>query len=62
MIRQQNRLLDALAGQLNAGSEIANSAEVRARLRDMADVYQMMRSAMTDALRRWKHGKRFLHD
>lgn len=58
MIRQQNQLLDALAEQLNAGSKIADSAEVRARLKEMANVYQLMRSAMADALRRWKHNKR----
>jgi DNA-binding transcriptional regulator GbsR (MarR family) len=58
MIGQQNRLLDALAEQLNTGSEIADSAEVRARLKEMADFYRLMRSAMADALSRWKRGKR----
>ena len=42
MIRQQNRLLDALAGQLNAGTEIAASKAVSARLEEMADFYRVM--------------------
>lgn len=58
MIGQQNRLLDALSEQLNAGSEIADSAQVRARLREMADFYRLMRGAMADALSRWKRAKR----
>src|SRR5215813_15326961 len=36
MIRQQNRLLEALAGQLNAGAGIAPSKAVSARLEEMA--------------------------
>src|ERR1700758_3125953 len=35
MVRQQNRLLDALAGQLSAGAGIAGSKAVRARLEEM---------------------------
>jgi hypothetical protein len=58
MIRQQNRLLDALAGQLNAGAEIAASKAVSARLKEMADFYRMMRGAMEDAMSRWKRGRR----
>lgn len=57
MIRQQNRLLDSLADQLNAGSKIADSAEVRARLGEMEDFYRVMRGAMEDAMRRWKRGR-----
>src|SRR5882724_5234875 len=48
MIRQQNRLLDALAEQLNAGVRIATSKGVSARLKEMADFYRVMRSAMED--------------
>jgi DNA-binding transcriptional regulator GbsR (MarR family) len=58
MIGQQNRLLDALVEQLNAGSEIADSPEVRARLGEMGDFYRLMRSAMADALSRWKRTTR----
>jgi DNA-binding transcriptional regulator GbsR (MarR family) len=58
MIRQQNRLLDALAGQLNTGAEIAASKAVSARLEEMADFYRVMRSAMEDAMSRWKRGRR----
>jgi DNA-binding transcriptional regulator GbsR (MarR family) len=54
MIRQQNRLLDALAEQLNAGVRIATSKGVSARLKEMADFYRVMRSAMEDAMGRWK--------
>jgi len=54
MIGQQNRLLDALSEQLEAGSEIVDSNELRRRLREMADFYRLMRSAMADALNRWK--------
>jgi DNA-binding transcriptional regulator GbsR (MarR family) len=57
MIRQQNRLLDALAGQLNAGTEIAASEAVSARLEEMADFYRVMRGAMEDAMSRWKLGR-----
>jgi DNA-binding transcriptional regulator GbsR (MarR family) len=57
MIRQQNRLLDALAGQLNAGAEIAASKAVRARLEEMADFYRVMRGAMEDAMSRWKRSR-----
>jgi DNA-binding transcriptional regulator GbsR (MarR family) len=57
MIRQQNRLLDALADQLNAGVRIVTSKEVSARLEQMADFYRVMRSAMEDAMRRWKRSR-----
>src|SRR5581483_9446701 len=58
MIRQQNRLLDALAGQLNAGAAIAASKAASARLEEMADFYRVMRGAMEDAMSRWKRGRR----
>jgi hypothetical protein len=58
MVRQQNRLLDALAGQFNAGTEIAASKAVSARLKEMADFYRVMRGAMEDAMSRWKRGRR----
>jgi len=58
MIRQQNRLLDALAGQLNAGAKIAASKAVSARLEEMADFYRVMRGAMEDAVGRWKPSRR----
>jgi DNA-binding transcriptional regulator GbsR (MarR family) len=58
MIRQQNRLLDALAGQLNAGARIIPSREVNARLEEMAEFYRVMRGAMEDAMSRWKRGRR----
>ncbi|MFS8111207.1 hypothetical protein QD460_05745 [Rhizobium jaguaris] len=57
MIRQQNRLLDALAGQLNAGARIAASETASARLEEMADFYGVMRGAMEAAMRRWKRGR-----
>ena len=57
MIRQQNRLLDALAGQLSAGAGIAASKAASARLEEMADFYRVMRGAMEDAMSRWKHGR-----
>lgn len=57
MIRQQNRLLDALAEQLSTGAEIAGSKAVGARLEEMASFYRMMRGAMEDAMRRWKRGR-----
>jgi len=58
IIRQQNRLLDALAGQLNAGAGIAASKTVSARLKEMADFYRVMRGAMDDAMSRWKRSRR----
>ncbi len=58
MIRQQNRLLDALAGQLEAGAGIATSKAASARLAEMADFYRVMQGAMEDAMRRWKRGRR----
>jgi predicted transcriptional regulator len=57
MIRQQNRLLDALAEQLNAGVRIATSKGVSARLKEMADFYRVMRSATEDAMGRWKRSR-----
>jgi predicted transcriptional regulator len=60
MFRQQSQLLDALAGQLNAGSAIADSARVRARLKEMAEVHQLVSTAMVAALRRWRHSRRGL--
>jgi DNA-binding transcriptional regulator GbsR (MarR family) len=58
MIQQQNRLLDALARQLNAGAGIVPSKEVNARLEEMAEFYRVMRGAMEDAMSRWKRGRR----
>lgn len=58
MIRQQNRLLDALAEQLNAGAGIIPSREVNARLEEMAEFYRVMRGALEDAMSRWKRGRR----
>lgn len=58
MIRQQNRLLDALADQLEAGFDVVGSKGAGARLKDMAEFYRLMRGAMDDALRRWKRTKR----
>jgi DNA-binding transcriptional regulator GbsR (MarR family) len=58
MIQQQNRLLDALAGQLSAGAGIVPSKEVNARLEEMAEFYRVMRGAMEDAMSRWKRGWR----
>jgi predicted transcriptional regulator len=57
MIRQQNRLLDALTGQLKAGAGITASKAVNARLGEMANFYQVMRGAMEDAMSRWKRGR-----
>jgi DNA-binding transcriptional regulator GbsR (MarR family) len=58
MLRQQNRLLDALAEQLNAGAGVVASKEVNARLEEMEEFYRVMRSAMEDAMSRWKRGRR----
>ena len=57
MLRQQNRLLEALAGELRAGAMIATSKDVSARLTEMAEFYQVMRSAMEDAMGRWKRNR-----
>jgi hypothetical protein len=57
MIQQQNRLLEALAAQLNAGAAIVTSKGVSARLEEMADFYRVIRSAMEDAMGRWKRGQ-----
>ncbi|VIO72400.1 HTH-type transcriptional repressor OpcR [Bradyrhizobium ivorense] len=57
MIQQQNRLLDAMADQFNTGRAITASKEVRARLGEMADFYRIMRSAMDDAIGRWKRNR-----
>jgi predicted transcriptional regulator len=54
MIRQQNRLLDALAGKFDAGASLSTSRAVSARLGDMADFYRLMREAMDDAIGRWR--------
>jgi predicted transcriptional regulator len=58
MIQQQNRLLDALAGQLSAGAGIVRSRDVNARLAEMAEFYRVMRGAMEDAMGRWKRDRR----
>jgi predicted transcriptional regulator len=58
MIGQQNRLLDALADQLDAGFDVVGSNEAGVRLKQMAEFYRVMRSAMGDALGRWKQMKR----
>src|SRR5262249_22969584 len=57
MIQQQNRLLEALAAQLNTGAGIAASKEVGARLKEMAEFYRVMRGAMEEAMRRWKRSR-----
>lgn len=54
MMQQQNRLLDALAGQLNTGAGIAVSKAASTRLQEMAEFYRVMLGAMEDAMRRWK--------
>jgi DNA-binding transcriptional regulator GbsR (MarR family) len=54
MIRQQNRLLDALAELLNAGVRITRSKGVSSRLKEMAEFYRLVRSVMEDAMGRWK--------
>lgn len=57
MIRQQNRLLDALAEQLRVGAQIVHTRNSRARLKEMAEFYVAIREAMDDALARWKRRK-----
>jgi DNA-binding transcriptional regulator GbsR (MarR family) len=57
MIQQQNRLLDALAAQMEAGVAIARSREVGTRFKEMAAFYRLMRGAMENAMRRWKRGQ-----
>lgn len=57
VIQRQNRLLEALAAQLNAGAGIAASKQVSARLEEMAEFYRVMRGAVEDAMRRWKRGR-----
>jgi hypothetical protein len=57
MIQQQNRLLEALAAQLNAGAGIVTSKRVSARFEEMAEFYRVMRGAMEEALRRWKRAR-----
>jgi hypothetical protein len=58
MIRQQNQLLEALAGQLDGGAGIVASREASARLKGMAEFYRVMRGAMEDAMRRWRRSRR----
>lgn len=58
MIQQQNRLLDALAAQLNAGAGIAASKAVSRRLAEMAEFYRVMRDTTEGAVSRWKRGRR----
>ncbi len=58
MIGQQNRLLDALANQMDAGFDVVGSSEAGIRLKQMAEFYRVMCSAMDDALSRWKQMKR----
>jgi DNA-binding transcriptional regulator GbsR (MarR family) len=58
MIGQQNRLLDALAEQLHAGAKIVRSRDAGARLEQMSEFYVLMRTAMEDALARWKRVRR----
>lgn len=58
MIQQQNRMLEALAGRLNAGAGIAASKAVSTRLAEMAEFYRVMRSTTEDAMGRWKRGWR----
>lgn len=57
MIHQQNRLLEALAAQLEIGAGIVTSKGVTARLEEMAEFYGVMRGALEDAMRRWKRGR-----
>lgn len=61
MVQQQNRLLEALAAQLSTGAGIAASNEVRTRLNEMANFYRIIRSAMEDAIDRWRR-KRASHE
>lgn len=58
MIGQQNRLLDALASQMDAGFDVVGSNEAGMRLKQMAEFYRVMCRAMDDALSRWKRRKR----
>jgi hypothetical protein len=46
-----------LAEQLNAGVRIVASKGVSVRLEEMADFYRVMRSAMKDAIGRWKRSR-----
>jgi hypothetical protein len=57
MIRQPNRLLDALAEQLNAGVRIVASRGVSARVEETADFYRVVRSAMKGAIGCWKRSR-----
>jgi HTH-type transcriptional regulator, osmoprotectant uptake regulator len=57
MIQQQNRLLEALATQLNAGVGIAASKGVSARLKEMAEFYRVMLGALEEAMRQWKRNR-----
>ncbi len=58
MIAQQNRLLDALARQLESGVGIVTSQDAGVRLNEMAHFYRLMRKAMDDTLDRWEQAKR----
>jgi DNA-binding transcriptional regulator GbsR (MarR family) len=57
MIRQPNRLLDALAEQLNAGVRIVASRGMSARVEETADFYRVVRSAMKGAIGCWKRSR-----
>jgi DNA-binding transcriptional regulator GbsR (MarR family) len=57
MIGQQNRLLEALAGQLDLGATVAASKRVSARLEGMADFYRATRAALQDVIVRRKRDR-----
>ena len=58
MLIEQNRLLDALAGLLEAGAGDVASRTARDRLEEMAEFYLVTHQAMESALRRWRKRRR----
>jgi hypothetical protein len=56
MLREQNRLLEAMAQLRRTGAGSIATASVRNRLKERAEFNLMTRDAMESALRRWAEG------
>ncbi|MDQ8730207.1 hypothetical protein [Bradyrhizobium sp. LHD-71] len=58
MLAEQNRLLQALADVLRAGTRVTRSRATRDRLAEMADFYLVVRQGMDATFDRWRAKKR----
>jgi hypothetical protein len=58
MLKEQYRLLQALAEVLRAGVRVAASRRTRDRLADMAEFYVTIQQAMESSARRWRTKRR----